>query len=168
MSVAELRRVVPVAVASLALAVAASACGGDSHGTSSGGTTTSEAAAAFQVAPPGKTGRVVVIKALDTLKFDPSSVAVHQGETVTFRVENVSQMDHEFDVGDAAFQAEHEQEMRQMPAGMQMGDEADGFALKPGETKELTLTFTQPGALIYGCHEPGHYSAGMKGVIKVT
>jgi uncharacterized cupredoxin-like copper-binding protein len=154
----------PSTLAALALSLAA--CGGGSSSTSTGSATT--VAGAFQVAPPGTTGRVVVIKTLDTLRFDPSSVTVHRGETVTFRVENVAKIDHEFDVGDAAFQAQHEQEMRQMPADMQMGDEPSGFALKPGETKELTLTFTQPGTLIYGCHEAGHYAAGMKGEIKIT
>jgi uncharacterized cupredoxin-like copper-binding protein len=152
-----------------ALVVLGAACGSNgSSGTSASGGATTTVVGAFQAAPAGTTGRVVVIKALDTLKFDPATVNVKKGETVTFRVENVANMDHEFDVGDAAFQAQHEQEMRQMPAGMQMGDEATGFQLSPGQTKELTLTFTQAGTLLYACHQPGHYAAGMVGQIKIT
>lgn len=150
------------------LVVFGAACGGNSSSNSASGGATTTVVGAFQPAPAGTTGRVVVIKALDTLKFDPSTVNVKKGETVTFRVENVAKIDHEFDVGDAAFQAQHEQEMRQMPAGMQMGDEATGFQLSPGQTKELTLTFTQAGTLLYGCHQPGHYAAGMTGEIKIT
>ena len=166
-----LRRVTPAVLAVSVVAVGAVACGSDSQSAKSNGAATTSAAApaaAFQVAAPGTTGRVIVIKALDSLKFDPATVSVQRGETVTFRVENVANMDHEFDVGDAAFQAQHEKEMQQMPAGMEMGDEPNGFALKPGATKEMTLTFTQPGTLIYACHQPGHYAAGMKGEIKVT
>ena len=171
MSATRLRSVGRAAVAVVAVSLALSACGGNSgKEAKSTNTSTSVAApaAAFQAAPAGTTGRVIVIKALDTLKFDPSSVTVQRGETVTFRVENDGKMDHEFDVGDAAFQANHEKEMQQMPAGMEMGDEPTGFEIKAGQTKELTLTFTQPGTLIYACHQPGHYAAGMRGEIKVA
>ncbi|HSJ43832.1 MAG TPA: hypothetical protein VK923_04015, partial [Euzebyales bacterium] len=29
-------------------------------------------------------------------------------------------------------------------------------------------TFVEPGDVLYGCHQPGHYDAGMVGVIEVT
>jgi uncharacterized cupredoxin-like copper-binding protein len=50
--------------------------------------------------------------------------------------------------------------------GMGQGD-ANGIALKPGETKELTVTFDSPGMVIAGCHEPGHYGGGMKATIEI-
>ncbi len=38
----------------------------------------------------------------------------------------------------------------------------------PGQTVTLVYTFDQPGTLLYGCHVPGHYAAGMRGTITVT
>lgn len=59
----------------------------------------------------------------------------------------------------------HEQEMQDM--GGMMHDEEMGIAVKPGETKELTLTFDVAGQTLAGCHFPGHYAAGMKATIVI-
>jgi uncharacterized cupredoxin-like copper-binding protein len=34
-------------------------------------------------------------------------------------------------------------------------------------TKELTWVFAEAGTVLIGCHQPGHYAAGMKGQITV-
>jgi len=101
----------------------------------------------------------------DTFAMEPGEMSVKAGQPVTFVVTNTGAIQHEFYVGDEAAQDAHEQEM--MSGGMAM-DEPDGIVLKPGETKELTHTFTTTGASIAGCHEPGHYAAGMKASITVT
>ena len=49
-----------------------------------------------------------------------------------------------------------------------MPDEPNAFVLQVGETKELTWTFTVAGEVLIGCHQPGHYQAGMVGKIKVA
>ncbi len=46
-------------------------------------------------------------------------------------------------------------------------DEANVFTLEPGETKEMTRYLTEPGELIFGCHQTGHYAAGMLGTLTV-
>jgi Cu+-exporting ATPase len=111
--------------------------------------------------------RTVALDATDALRFDPAALTVAQGETVAFTVTNSGQLQHEFVIGDAAAQAEHEQEMA---SGMQMSRAADSDAisLAPGETRTLVYTFDQPGTLYYGCHVPGHYQAGMQGTITIT
>ena len=38
----------------------------------------------------------------------------------------------------------------------------------PGATGELVYTFTRPGTVLIGCHEPGHYALGMRAVITVS
>jgi uncharacterized cupredoxin-like copper-binding protein len=38
----------------------------------------------------------------------------------------------------------------------------------PGDTGELTYTFDEAGPLEVGCHEPGHYDAGMKIAVNVA
>ncbi len=44
--------------------------------------------------------------------------------------------------------------------GMDHGDD-DVLVVEPGEVGELTHTFDESGAVQLGCHEPGHYEAGM-------
>ena len=34
--------------------------------------------------------------------------------------------------------------------------------VQPGELGELSYTFSEPGSYEVGCHQPGHYAAGMK------
>ncbi|HSK97563.1 MAG TPA: plastocyanin/azurin family copper-binding protein [Euzebyales bacterium] len=42
------------------------------------------------------------------------------------------------------------------------------MSVPSGETVELTWTFDgETEGLLYGCHEPGHYEAGMVGDIVV-
>lgn len=43
-----------------------------------------------------------------------------------------------------------------------------GVGVKPGQTKELTYTFTAPGQTLAGCHVDGHYGLGMKATITVS
>lgn len=102
--------------------------------------------------------------------YEPAAIEVAAGETVTFRVHNVGEAVHEFVIGDEHTQQEHEAEMRAMASenDMMMHDDPNAVSLQPGETKELTWTFAAPGELIFGCHEPGHYEAGMRGDLTVT
>jgi len=128
----------------------------------------SSKAATAQPGDASKAVRTINVKTTDDLKFDPAAVSVKRGETVAFQVTNPSKVDHEFEVGDAAFQQHHADEMKAMGPGMDMGDDATGFSIKPGETKTIAFNFLTSGTLLYGCHEPGHYPAGMKGEIKVA
>lgn len=115
---------------------------------------------------PADADRVVEIVASDSFSYDPDSVEVSAGETVTFRVTNAGAIRHEFVVGTQEEQDHHEEEMADM-GGMAMADEANAIAIEPGETKDLTLTFTEGGSLQFACHETGHYAAGMIGDLTV-
>lgn len=108
---------------------------------------------------------VIDIRALDTLRFMPAQIVVTRGETVKFVVTNAGKAAHEFVIGDAAAQAEHQQEMRAMP-GMVMHD-VNGVTLPPGQTRDLVWTFTRDGTVEYACHVPGHFAAGMLGRILI-
>ena len=94
-------------------------------------------------------------------------MSVPVGVPVTFVVTNEGAVPHEFFLGDEDAQTAHAQEMLEM-AGDPMHDEPSGISLQPGETKELTYTFDEPGRYLAGCHVPGHYPAGMRAVITVT
>ena len=114
--------------------------------------------------------RVIEIKALDDFTFDPASIMIEAGETVTFRVENVGLLDHDFTLGDSETQDEHEAEMVEMAASgdMAMHGEPNAFGLTSGEVKEMTWHFAETGEILFGCHTPGHYPAGMVGSITIA
>jgi len=107
------------------------------------------------------------VEATDELRFEPAEFTVQAGETVRFEVQNTGQIVHEFVIGDADEQAEHEAEMGDMASGMEMHDEDNAISIPPGETKTLEWTFDEVGEMLAGCHEPGHYDAGMVAEIHV-
>ncbi len=146
----DLRR--PVVVIALLLTVAACSSTGPSAASSTPAPSAS----------PGATTLAVML--MDTLTMDPASMTVKVGIPVTFVVTNAGKTEHEFVLGDEAEQTAHEQAM----AGMAMTDSATAISVKPGETKTLTYTFPKVGAYVAGCHETGHYAAGMKAMITVT
>lgn len=122
----------------------------------------------FAFGEPGnqsEVDRMVEISALDVLEFDPEMLEVQSGESITFVVTNDGKNVHEFVVGDESYQQEHATEMS---GGEQMGAGANQIEIEPGATKSLAWTFTQPGEVLFGCHEPGHYEGGMVGTIRVT
>jgi uncharacterized cupredoxin-like copper-binding protein len=112
--------------------------------------------------------RVIEMTAHDDFSFDPAQITVTAGETITFRVTNVGNLPHDFTLGDEAAQEQHEAEMSEMDEGGEMAhDEPNVLSLPPGETNELTWHFTEPGTVLIGCHEIGHYAAGMIATITV-
>ena len=170
-----------VAFASVSLLAAACSVGG-----ASASPTASASPAASAVAPtssnqpgghakeftfgmPGeatRADRVIEVRMVDPFEFDPAQIVVTAGETITFRVTNAGSLDHEFVIGDEATQDEHEVMMDDGETGMEA--EPNEVALAGGESGELTWTFTQAGSLLFGCHVPGHYEAGMVGTLEVS
>lgn len=63
--------------------------------------------------------------------------------------------------------AGHKRDSHCTVAPLMAHDEANVFTLEPGETKEMTRYLTEPGELIFGCHQTGHYAAGMLGTLTV-
>jgi uncharacterized cupredoxin-like copper-binding protein len=116
-------------------------------------------------AKASKADRTIEVTAYDSFKFKPDEIHVNKGETITFVVANVGITVHEFTLGDEDFQAAHEQEMADEQE-MRMDTETS-ISIDSGEIEKLTWSFTQAGEVLYGCHEPGHYEAGMVGTIVV-
>jgi uncharacterized cupredoxin-like copper-binding protein len=116
--------------------------------------------------PGSQAARTVAVSMSDDLRFDPGEITVSQGETVTFVLTNEGQTRHEFLIGDEAEQAEYADEM----ASGEMHHAGDvGVSVEPGQTQSFTYTFDDAQAeLLAGCHEPGHYDAGMVATITVT
>lgn len=91
--------------------------------------------------------------------YSPTTIDVDAGETVRFLFTNTGKVTHEAYVGDPAAQAEHADEMESM-GSMDHGDD-DVLVLEPGQDGDLTHTFDQSGTVQIGCHQPGHFEAGM-------
>ncbi len=51
-----------------------------------------------------------------------------------------------------------------MGGDMPMHDEPNAFVQSPRETRDIA----EGGESLFGCHQPGHYAAGMKGTVSVT
>lgn len=105
--------------------------------------------------------------------FAPRGLSVPVGVPVTFRVANPGVIDHELVIGDAHAQDEAEEAMRSMSGHTghgttgHHGDAVPSVYLRPGESSELTVTFSKKGELLIGCHVPGHWAAGMRGTLAV-
>jgi uncharacterized cupredoxin-like copper-binding protein len=113
--------------------------------------------------------RTVNIQMTD-LAFTPDAIAVSPGETVTFVFTNNGKVEHDAFIGDAAAQSAHAMEMKATGGsadGHHMADDG-GISVKPGKTGKLRMTFERAGMLEIGCHEPGHYEAGMRTTLNVT
>lgn len=113
--------------------------------------------------------RVIDIDASSDLVFDPDAITVSVGETITFRVTSTSNLTHDFVLGTEEDQADHEAEMEEMRQSGEMMEHSEPNAMEVpgGGVAELTWHFTEAGTVIYGCHQKGHYDAGMKGTITV-
>lgn len=121
---------------------------------------------------PAAASRLVEVR-MTEMAFAPASVAVRAGERVRFRFVNDGTVVHEAVLGDADYQADHEAAMRS-PATTAAGDHgghqhdaADAVTVGPGATMELTWTAASSGTVLIGCHQPGHYAAGMVAEIRV-
>jgi uncharacterized cupredoxin-like copper-binding protein len=110
--------------------------------------------------------RTIEVTTLDTMAYDPATITVGAGETITFSVTNAGEAVHELILGDQAMQDDHAEEMADMGSGM-VHDQPNSIRLEPGETKELTWRFGDAATVIYASYEPGHYEAGMRGQITV-
>lgn len=138
-------------LAAALLAIVLTACGGDSE--------------------PAGDARRITIDMTDNA-YAPDTVEVAAGERVTFAFTNDGDAVHEAYIGTAEDQEAHADDM----AGdgdngsHDMGGIDDGAALEvePGDTGELTHTFEESGELVIGCHQPGHYEAGMRLDVEVA
>ncbi|MEZ5933075.1 MAG: cupredoxin domain-containing protein [Alphaproteobacteria bacterium] len=128
--------------------------------------------------------------------FEPESITVPAGATVRFVVKNEGGLLHEFNIGTAAMHAEMQPEMAMMMehgmltetgmmrdmanmdhsamSGMDMDEmmaslegHPNRVLVEPGETKELTWTFSQDTELEFACNLPGRYDSGMMGNLKI-
>ncbi len=121
------------------------------------------AAAGCGSSPNDKTAapsRTIDIDMID-IAFSPNSVIVPVGEPVRFVFHNRGKTAHDAFIGGEAAQTKHESEMGSSMGGMH-GDRGSAITVEAGKTGSLTHTFAAGDQLLIGCHQPGHYAAGMQ------
>jgi uncharacterized cupredoxin-like copper-binding protein len=130
--------------AAAVLAVAATACGAGGAGPAAGPTSSVAADQTVEIS-------TVEIRMVDHA-FRPEEVRVKAGTTVRFVFTNDGRVVHDATFGDEA----HQQAVASGRA------RRDGVILNPRQTGDYVRTFTAPGTFLIGCHQAGHYRAGMK------
>ncbi len=110
--------------------------------------------------------RTVVVNMTDAMRFEPAQVSARQGETIRFVVNNSGQVKHEFVLGTDAELKEHYQAMLKFP-DMKHSD-PNMVTVAPGQTGEVIWQFTKAGNVDFACLQPGHYDAGMKGIVAIA
>jgi uncharacterized cupredoxin-like copper-binding protein len=81
-------------------------------------------------------------------------------------VKNSGAVKHELVLGTAEELKEHYAMMLKMP-GMEHADD-NMVSVAPGTTGEVVWRFTRAGKVDFACLQPGHYDAGMKGLVTVA
>ncbi len=123
--------------------------------------------------------RVVTINGNDQMKFDVTSFEVNSGETVRLVLVNTgvlpkAAMGHNLvllkagvDAQKYAMAAIAAAKTEYVPADL--ADQTIGATrlIGPKEKAELTFVAPAPGEYVYLCTFPGHYGAGMRGVMTV-
>lgn len=150
---------------SMTLATALFAVAATAGGTHAGGHGHDESAAG-QPGQAAKVSRTVQVDMADTMRFTPANFTVKQGETIRFVVKNSGQVKHEFVLGGEKELKAHYAQMMKFPE--MEHDDPNMTTVAPGKTGEVIWQFTKAGPVDFACLLPGHYDAGMKGLIKVA
>jgi plastocyanin len=108
------------------------------------GTALRESAAA-----EGQKENVIEMKASD-YKFDPDTIKARQGDTLVFKIENVTKKKHNFTVKDP------------------QGKKIQSVDLPANQTVEVSVSFPEAGTYPFNCDKPFHTKFGMKGQVVVA
>jgi uncharacterized cupredoxin-like copper-binding protein len=111
--------------------------------------------------PPSPQERTVTLDVRYS-RFSPAELEVRPGTTVRFVVRNGDPIAHELIVGDQRVQDVHERGTE-----AHHGDRPGEVSVPAGGTATTTYRFSRPGRVLLGCHLPGHWDYGMRGVMNV-
>ena len=118
-----------------------------------------------RVGKSAETVREVVVEMTDRFRFKPSKLTVKRGETVRLVFRNGGALLHEWIIGMPEEIKKHAALMRRFP-NMEH-DDPHNVHVPPGEQRELVWQFNRSGTFEFACLLPGHFEAGMKGIVEV-
>lgn len=113
-----------------------------------------------------KVTRTVTVDMKDDMRFHASEFSVKQGETIRFIAKNSGKVKHEMVLGTAKDLKDHYEVMKKNPE-MEHAD-ANMVTVAPGKSGEIIWQFTKAGKVDFACLQPGHFDAGMKGLVTVA
>jgi plastocyanin len=93
--------------------------------------------------------KVVELKA-ESFKFEPNNIRAFEGDTIVFRIENISDSAHNFTITNP---------QRQI---------LKSVALPAKKAVDINVSFAEPGVYEFHCDKPLHPSFGMKGQVEVV
>ena len=122
---------------------------------------------------------------MDDNSYRPERINVKSGEVILFKIKNVGDAVHEFNIGKRAMHIAHREGMQKMmdrgilefdkinhhmmkAKGGMSHDDPNSILLEPDKSGELIWKFRKTQHLEYACNIPGHYESGMHGTIKFT
>lgn len=109
--------------------------------------------------------RVIRIEMSDAMRFFPGEIRVKRGDTVRFSVRNTGELPHEFTLGtmdDLRRQSDRVKKNLPRDHGA-----VHTLRVEPGGSARVVWQFMKAGEFHYGCLVPGHFEAGMIGIIVV-
>jgi uncharacterized cupredoxin-like copper-binding protein len=142
--------------------------GGDGHGAGHGVGAGGGAFAAGEPGDPRKAHRVIEItmgEGPGTMAYSPDRIEVRKGEQVRFVLRNAGELAHELVIDSVENNARHKIAMEKAP-GMQHED-PNARRIEPKQADEILWRFSKAGNFEIACLIPGHYEAGMKGIVIV-
>lgn len=147
-----------IAIPSILLAMGAMASGNHAGG--------HDDAAIGKPGVASKVTRTITVDMTDDMKFHSSEIAAKQGETIRFIAKNSGKVKHEMVLGTQKDLKDHYEVMKKNPE-MEHAD-ANMVTVAPGKSGEIIWQFTKAGKVDFACLQPGHYDAGMKGLVNVS
>jgi uncharacterized cupredoxin-like copper-binding protein len=154
-----------LAALSFAIATDGMSHGNQEHGSSKKFIEYGEQTAFGRVGVAQEVSKQLNVELLDQLRFQPALVRVNNGETVEISFRNSGKLKHEWVLGTSEEIAQHAELMRRFPN--MAHDEPHMVHLAPNEQRQLVWQFNRPGVFEYACLLPGHYEAGMRGLVEV-
>jgi len=96
-----------------------------------------------------KKENIIVVK-VHNYKFEPNNILTYEGNTILFKIQNVTISEHNFTLTD--------------PEGAVIED----VDIPRDKTAEIKVTFSKTGIYKFSCNKPFHSTFGMKGQIEVV
>lgn len=119
--------------------------------------------------PKKKVARTIEIIAREAdgkMSYTPDKIEVRRGEQIRFVIKNEGELAHEFLLDSFEGNAKHKIQMEKNPT--MEHDEPNGTRIETKKASEILWIFDKAGSFEFACLIPGHYEAGMKGVVTVV
>lgn len=128
-----------------------------------------ETFAAGEPGSPTRPAKVLAVtleeKPDGSMTVTPAHLEVKRGTQIRFEIKNAGKATHEFMLGTLTDNAAHKLEMRKNPE--MEHDDPNGKTIEAGGMAQILWRFSKVGTFEYACLLPGHYEAGMHGLVDV-